>query len=108
MSYHIEEMIVDASYINELTLCMFFLILIYSTQDIAVDGWSVELLHPDNKSLASACQSTGQTIGFFFSFTGLLILNSKDFCNAYIFNEPQPAGLLSVSFYLVFMSIFKI
>lgn len=102
LSYYIEDMILSAEYINLLTFYIFALILLYATQDIAVDGWAVELLHAENKALASMCQSIGLTIGFFISFTCFLALNSKDFCNKYLFAVEQPAGLVSVSGYLWF------
>ena len=34
--------------------------LIYATQDIAVDGWALEILHTENLSYAATCQSVGK------------------------------------------------
>ncbi|OMJ78339.1 hypothetical protein SteCoe_21895 [Stentor coeruleus] len=105
LSYHIEDMILDNSYISTLTLYMFIIILLYATQDIAVDGWAIEILSDENKPLASSCQSIGQTIGFFMSFTILLSFNSLDFCNTYINSVPQTLPLLSVSSYIYFWGV---
>jgi MFS transporter, PAT family, solute carrier family 33 (acetyl-CoA transportor), member 1 len=100
LSYYIEDMLLSSEYIYSLTLYFFIIVLLYATQDIAVDGWAVEILKPENQFLASTSQSIGQTIGFFMSFTGLLALNSKEFCNNYIFTEPMDHGLVSVSLYM--------
>mmetsp|Transcript_10165 Transcript_10165/g.15201 ORF Transcript_10165/g.15201 Transcript_10165/m.15201 type:complete len:473 (+) Transcript_10165:7-1425(+) len=105
MSYYVDEMLVDPSYVYQLTLCFFMIIVLYATQDIAVDGWALEILSPQNKALASTCQSVGQNAGFFLSFTVLLALNSSEFCNKYIFAEPRDHGLVEVSQYLYFWGL---
>eukprot|EP00924_Labyrinthula_sp_SR-Ha-C_P015527 maker-scaffold_4-snap-gene-2.49-mRNA-1 protein AED:0.01 eAED:0.01 QI:208/1/1/1/1/1/3/110/460 len=45
-----------------------------ATQDIAVDGWAVSLLDPENVGYASTCNTIGQTIGGYIGFTGFLVL----------------------------------
>lgn len=50
----------------------FFLVLAFATQDIAVDGWALEILSVENLSYASTAQSVGQNIGYFSSFTVFL------------------------------------
>lgn len=47
--------------------------------DIAVDGWALTLLSPENLSFASTCQTIGLNTGFFASFTVFLALNSEAF-----------------------------
>ena len=108
LSYSIDDMLISPDHIGILTCYMFLLILIYATQDIAVDGWAVELLQPENKPYASMTQTIGQTIGYFMSFTFLLALHSTEFCNSYIFAEEQDAGLISISGYLRFWGYISI
>jgi PAT family acetyl-CoA transporter-like MFS transporter 1 len=65
--------------IMKLTIGFTFLVFLCATQDIAVDGWAVELLTGDNKTYASTAQSIGLNMGYFLSFTVFLALNSSDF-----------------------------
>jgi PAT family acetyl-CoA transporter-like MFS transporter 1 len=48
-----------------LTALFFMLYFLCATQDIAVDGWSVTMLHPANAGYSSTCNAAGQGIGFF-------------------------------------------
>lgn len=41
----------------------FFLNFLAATQDIAVDGWALTMLKPENVGFASTCNSVGQTAG---------------------------------------------
>mmetsp|Transcript_2155 Transcript_2155/g.5419 ORF Transcript_2155/g.5419 Transcript_2155/m.5419 type:complete len:469 (-) Transcript_2155:724-2130(-) len=102
LSYNIDSMLIDDSYIWTLTSNFFILIFLFATHDIAVDGWALEILQEENKTYASSCQTLGQTVGFFTSFTFLIAFNNPDFCNAYIFSVPQTEGLLQVSEYMHF------
>ncbi len=54
-----------------LALVFFLLVLAFATQDIAVDGWALELLS-EHLAYASTAQSVGQNIGFFCGFTVFL------------------------------------
>ena len=56
----------------------------HETQDIAVDGWALTLLSPENVAYASTCQTVGTTLGYFTSFTIFLALNNGQFCDAYL------------------------
>mmetsp|Transcript_9132 Transcript_9132/g.25671 ORF Transcript_9132/g.25671 Transcript_9132/m.25671 type:complete len:478 (+) Transcript_9132:57-1490(+) len=65
-------------------------VLIFNTfvitcQDIAVDGWAVEILHPTNSAYASACQSVGLRTGMGISTTIFIALNTVEFCNKWIY-----------------------
>jgi PAT family acetyl-CoA transporter-like MFS transporter 1 len=60
------------------------LIFCAATQDIAVDGWALELLPADRCELASTCQTIGINVGYFLSFTVFLALNSSEFCSRYL------------------------
>ncbi|KAI8905077.1 acetyl-coenzyme A transporter 1-domain-containing protein [Gorgonomyces haynaldii] len=73
-----------------------------ATQDIAVDGWALELLTDENKTYASTAQTIGLNTGYFVSFTIFLAFNSSEFCNTYIRSQPLDTGLLSLGQYLTF------
>jgi PAT family acetyl-CoA transporter-like MFS transporter 1 len=79
-----------------------------SVQDIAVDGWAVEMLDPKNSAYASTCQATGQRIGTFIGSSFFIALNSEEFCNKYIFSTPKEEPLLSVSAFLFYWSAFML
>ena len=53
-----------------LTGCFFVLYALCATQDIAVDGWSITLLSPQNAGYSSACNAAGQGAGFFLGMVG--------------------------------------
>jgi PAT family acetyl-CoA transporter-like MFS transporter 1 len=72
-SYWIESWVRNGSLL--LALVFFVLVLAFATQDIAVDGWALELM-ADNLPYASTAQSVGQNIGFFCGFTVFLGANS--------------------------------
>ncbi|KAH9819931.1 acetyl-coenzyme A transporter 1-domain-containing protein [Melampsora americana] len=71
----------DVPDVKTLTLLFFTLVLFAATQDIAVDGWALELLSKDNLSYASTAQTVGLNIGYFLSFTVFLAFNSLEFSN---------------------------
>jgi hypothetical protein len=83
----------------------FFLVFLCATQDIAVDGWALTLLSPQNISYASTAQTVGLTAGHFLSYTVFLAFNSADFANKW-FRSPANAdpdhGLLSLGGYIAF------
>jgi len=88
-----------------LTGLFFVVILLTATQDIAVDGWALEILHKNNIGYASTCQSIGLSIGYFMSYTIFLALNSPEFSNAYLRSVPQSTGVVSIGGYLAFWGI---
>lgn len=47
------------------------------------------MLSEGNRGLASTCQSIGQNIGFFMSYTMFLALSSPSFCNRWLRTEPR-------------------
>ncbi|EGG07261.1 uncharacterized protein MELLADRAFT_35703 [Melampsora larici-populina 98AG31] len=71
----------DVPDVKTLTGLFFTLVLFAATQDIAVDGWALELLSKDNLSYASTAQTVGLNIGYFLSFTVFLAFNSLEFSN---------------------------
>ena len=90
------------SSIRALTLAFFFLVALVATQDIAVDGWAITMLSKKNRSLASTCQSVGQNLGYFMSYTVFLALNSQSFCNTYLRDVPGEGGMVSLQAYMSF------
>ncbi|KAA0162189.1 hypothetical protein FNF31_03424 [Cafeteria roenbergensis] len=67
-----------------LTAAFFALYFLVATQDIAVDGWALTMLRPENVGLASVCNSVGQTAGYIISYALLLALGDAEFCNSYL------------------------
>lgn len=88
-----------------LTAAFALLWFLTSTQDIAVDGWSLTLLQRRNVGYAATCNSVGQSAGKFVGFILLLMFESKDFCNDYIFRQPQATGLFTLSSFLLVWGI---
>ncbi|KIJ45087.1 hypothetical protein M422DRAFT_67250 [Sphaerobolus stellatus SS14] len=62
-----------------LTVVFTTLVFLAATQDIAVDGWALTLLSPENVGYASTCQTFGLNTGYFASFTVFLAFNSEEF-----------------------------
>ena len=75
---------------------------VITCQDIAVDSWAVEILHPSNSSYASACQSVGQSVGKILSTTLFIALNSVDFCNNWIYKTNRTEPLLSIEAFIFY------
>ncbi|TGZ78055.1 MFS general substrate transporter [Ascodesmis nigricans] len=84
------------------TFVFFVLVMLCATQDIAVDGWALTLLSPENLSYASTAQTVGLTAGQFLSFTVFLALSAPDFANRYFRSTPLDHGLITLSSYLTF------
>ncbi|KAH8144519.1 uncharacterized protein LAJ45_11494 [Morchella importuna] len=84
------------------TFVFFTLVMLCATQDIAVDGWALTLLSPENLSYASTAQTVGLTAGQFLSFTVFLAFNAPEFSNRYFRTVPQTYGLMTLSGYLKF------
>lgn len=89
-----------------ITLIFFSLNFLAATQDIAVDGWALTMLKRRNVGHASTCNSVGQTAGYFLGYVVFMALESKDFCNTYLFfDEPRTEGLVTLSGFLWFWGI---
>ncbi|KAH8917959.1 hypothetical protein BT69DRAFT_1286153 [Atractiella rhizophila] len=100
------EALIDQETPDVKTITWLFLILVFfaATQDIAVDGWALELLDRPNLSYASTAQTIGLNIGYFLSFTVFLAFNSVEFSNKYFRPSSAPLDypLLSLPAYLHF------
>ncbi|EPS37382.1 hypothetical protein H072_8912 [Dactylellina haptotyla CBS 200.50] len=88
--------------IGTFTATFFGLVFLCATQDIAVDGWALTLISPQNISYASTAQTVGLTAGQFLSFTVFLAFNSADFANRWFRTVPKDVGLMTLSGYLTF------
>lgn len=78
---------------------------IITCQDIAVDSWAVEMLHPNNSSYASSAQSVGHRLGSLISSSFFIAFNSVEFCNNWINTTPQEKPLLSIPTFLFIWAI---
>lgn len=92
----------DGSGVRIFTWWWFFLVFLCATQDIAVDGWALTLLSPQNLSYASTAQTVGLTAGHFLSYTVFLAFNSPDFANRWFRSSPRPEGLMTLGGYITF------
>lgn len=62
-----------------------------------MDGWALTMLSRENVGYASTCNSVGQTAGYFLGNVLFLALESADFCNKYLRDEPQDRGVVTLS-----------
>lgn len=85
-----------------LTLAFLSLIALAATQDIAVDGWAIELLQGASSAYGSTCQTIGMSIGWLLSNTIFLALSDPSFCNRFLQSRLDcPAeGVLSLAQFL--------
>ncbi|EPY52212.1 acetyl-CoA transporter [Schizosaccharomyces cryophilus OY26] len=105
-SYNIDVWIErGSSYIKSFTVWSFFLVFICATQDIAVDGWSLNMLDAHQLNYASTAQTVGLNTGFFLSFTVLLVLTSPEFANSLLRLSPLDEGLITLSGYIRFWAL---
>lgn len=76
-----------------------------ATHDIAVDGWALTMLQKRNIGHVATAEAVGATAGFYTAYMSLLILESKDFCNQYIFSEPHDEGLITIKGFMIFLGV---
>lgn len=88
-----------------LTITFFTLYFLAATQDVAVDGWALNLLHKRNLGYVGICGTVGVAIGRFVGYALLLVLESKEFCNKFIFSELRNEGLITISGFLKFFGV---
>jgi MFS transporter, PAT family, solute carrier family 33 (acetyl-CoA transportor), member 1 len=88
-----------------ITVVFFLLWLLTATQDISVDGWAITMLQRRNIGYAATVNCFGQSFGAMMGFILFLMLESKEFCNKYLFSEPRDEGLLKLSGFLTFWGI---
>lgn len=105
LSGHVGEWLGDGDKmprVSVITLIFFSLNFLAATQDIAVDGWALTMLKRRNVAHASTCNSVGQTAGYFLGYVVFMALESSEFCNKYIYNEPRTEGIVNLSGFLWF------
>ncbi|EZG67170.1 putative acetyl-coenzyme A transporter, partial [Gregarina niphandrodes] len=61
--------------VGPLTVFFFTLYVLMATQDIAVDGWALEILPVHLKKHASTCNTIGQSLGFYATNIAFLLFN---------------------------------
>eukprot|EP00190_Bangiopsis_sp_CCMP1999_P001360 CAMPEP_0198731348 /NCGR_PEP_ID=MMETSP1475-20131203/29260_1 /TAXON_ID= ORGANISM="Unidentified sp., Strain CCMP1999" /NCGR_SAMPLE_ID=MMETSP1475 /ASSEMBLY_ACC=CAM_ASM_001111 /LENGTH=459 /DNA_ID=CAMNT_0044494305 /DNA_START=208 /DNA_END=1588 /DNA_ORIENTATION=+ len=81
-----------------ITFWFLVLVLLSATQDIAVDGWALEILPKRYRAMTSTCQTIGLNGGFFLSFTILLSLTSREFTDRWLPHLDDP--LITISGYI--------
>jgi MFS transporter, PAT family, solute carrier family 33 (acetyl-CoA transportor), member 1 len=94
----------DPPQILALTAGFFILYFLVATQDIAVDGWALTLLRPENVGYASSCNSIGQTLGYIVAYASFLAGTSAEFCNRFR-AEPLADGAVSMATFLQFWGL---
>jgi len=95
------------------TAFFFALYFLMATQDIAVDGWALTMLHRKNRGKGPICNSIGQNIGYFLSYVGFLALNdagsSENLWRPLLGLPSRPGvGLVSLGGFVKFMGIFML
>ncbi|TNV84327.1 hypothetical protein FGO68_gene12155 [Halteria grandinella] len=103
LSSNIEPML-EHKEVYTLTVIFNFFIFVITCQDIAVDSWAVEILHAENASYASTCQSVGQRIGMFISTSMFIALHSVEFCNNYVYTLPGDEPVLTLKTFMMVWS----
>ena len=103
------EALLIAQEVQIVSILLIVLVFIITCQDIAVDSWAVEMLHPCNASYGSSSQSIGQRIGSFISTSLFISLNSQEFCSAWIYGTPveETQPILTLENYLLIWPSFQ-
>lgn len=98
----------EATQRPQMTIITFVFLLLWiltATQDIAVDGWALTMMQRRNVGYAATVNCIAQSFGVVLGFIVFLTLESKDFCNKYIFSEPRNEGLVKLSGFLTFWGV---
>lgn len=94
----------QVTYLASIFFILYFLV---ATQDIAVDGWALTMLRPENVGYASTCNSVGQQIGFLTSYALFMAFNSPDFTNRFLRTEANYSneGLITMGQFMMFWGV---
>lgn len=92
---HLEALLIEQQVALVASL-LTFLIFVITCQDIAVDSWAVEMLHPCNATYGSSSQSIGQRVGMFVSTSVFISLNSTEFCAKWIYGTELTEATMPV------------
>jgi MFS transporter, PAT family, solute carrier family 33 (acetyl-CoA transportor), member 1 len=85
-----------------LTILFFGFFFLCATQDIAVDGWALEILSKKRRAWASTCNSIGLTAGYTCSFQGFIFLQANDLCDFPTFMKFSGIAFLFTTCLLLF------
>ena len=77
--------------VPSLTAMFTILYFLAATQDIAVDGWAITMLRPENVGYASTCNAIGQSTGWVLGYV--------------VFTSLEAAGIMDLSQFLLFWGI---
>jgi PAT family acetyl-CoA transporter-like MFS transporter 1 len=86
----------EAKNVTVLTGMFFTLNFLAASQDVAVDGWALTMLSPENVGYASTCNAVGQTLGIVFGYSVFLALDSVNIANMFR-SVPGTTGLVTLS-----------
>lgn len=106
------EPMLEEKQVGVLAYILLAMVFVITVQDIAVDCWAIEMLHPQNASYGSQCQTIGQQLGIFVSTSIFMSLNSPDFCKSYLYpwlpvaDPNQP--VLTLSNFMFIWSTFQL
>ena len=67
--------------VESLTAIFFFINFLCTTQDVALDGWALSMLKPQNVGYFSTCQNLGSTVGGFIGYLMSILLEGYGFLN---------------------------
>jgi PAT family acetyl-CoA transporter-like MFS transporter 1 len=70
-----------------------------------VDGWAITMMKKRNVGHMATAEAVGATGGWYMGYVVLLILESKEFCNSFIFSEPRDEGLITLGSFMKFWGI---
>ena len=94
----------DPPAIGILTAGFFMLYFLVATQDIAVDGWALTMLRPENVGFASTCNSVGQSLGYVVAYASFLAGTSPEFANRFR-STSSDQGAFTMTGYLQFWGV---
>lgn len=86
--------------VYELTLLFFGFFVLCATQDIAVDGWALEMLSKKNVAWASTCNSVGLSFGYIVGYQGIMLLRMQGWADISQFMRLSGWGYLVCTVYL--------
>lgn len=91
--------------IVQLSIFAYFTTWLLAVTDVAIDGWVTSLFQKQNVTYGSVANSVGNTSGWFISQYMFILLNSKKFCNEFIYSSPREEPLVTVYGYCMFIAV---
>lgn len=103
LSYNLEPMLMNKE-VETVSYLLTGLIFVITCQDIAVDSWAIEMLHPVNAPYGSSSQTIGHKVGTFISTSIFISMNTPEFCRKWLGTESNDP-LWTVQNFLFYYSI---